>query len=474
MSLIRKIARNTFWQIGGKVLSTLIGLATVAMMTRYLGREGFGYYTTIVSYLQFFGVMVDFGLQMATAQMLARPGANESKVFGNLIAVRLISSVVFLGCGTLAVFILPYPPIVKAGVAIASFSFFFISLQSVLIGMYQKQMAMAEVAIAEVWGRLALLLGIWLSVYYNLGFYPIIAAVSVGSFVNFAILFFKSKKYLAYKPRLDHKILKDIWDTSWPLAITISLTLVYFRADTIILSFVRPAEDVGIYGAAYKVLEILIQFPYLFLGLILPLLTEFYLINRQLYDKILQKSFDFLAIIAVPMVFATWLLAEKIMVFVAGADFAIAGGPLRILIIATALIYFGALFGYAIVATGLQKKMIGFYLFNALFSLIAYLIFIPLYSYWAGATLTVITEGIIVFSAWFVLRKHTQSVIKLKVFWKAIFSSLIMCAILLPFLNESILTLIIVGLIVYFTVLYLVRGYDKNEVMEMFKLKIRE
>jgi len=471
MSLARKIARNTFWQIGGKAISTLIGLATVALMTRYLGREGFGYYTTIVSYLQFFGVMVDFGLQMATAQMLARPGANESKVFGNLIAVRLISSVIFLGSGTLAVFILPYPPIVKVGVAIASFSFFFISLQSVLIGMYQKHMAMAEVAIAEVWGRLALLLGIWLSVYYDLGFYPIIFAVSAGSFVNFAILFFQSKKYLAYRPRLDSKILKDIWDTSWPLAITISLTLVYFRADTIILSFVRPAEDVGIYGAAYKVLEILIQFPYLFLGLILPLLTEFYLINRGLYDKILQKSFDFMAIIAVPMVFATWLLAEKIMAFVAGADFAIAGGPLRILIVAAALIFFGALFGYAVVATGLQKKMIGFYLFNAAFSLIAYLIFIPLYSYWAGAILTVITEGIIVFSACFVLRKHTLSAIKLKVFWKAIFSSLIMCAMLLPFLKESILTLMVIGLLVYFTVLYLVSGYDKNEVMEMIKLK---
>lgn len=471
MSLVRKIARNTFWQIGGKIISTLIGLATIAMMTRYLGREGFGYYTTIVSYLQFFGVMVDFGLQMATSQMLSRPGVNESKIFGNLIAVRLISAVIFLGCGTLAVYILPYPSIVKIGVAIASFSFFFISLQSVLIGMYQKQMAMAEVAIAEVWGRLVLFVGIWASVYLNLGFYPIIVAVSLASFINFAILFFKSKKYLAYKPRLDHKILKDIWDTSWPLAITISLTLIYFRADTIILSFVRPAEDVGIYGSAYKVLEILIQFPYLFLGLILPLLTEFYLLNRQLYDKILQKSFDFMAVIAIPMVFATWLLAEKIMVFVAGADFAIAGGPLRILIIATALIYFGALFGYAIVATGLQKKMIGFYLFNALFSLIAYLIFIPLYSYWAGAILTVITEGIIVFSAWYVLSKHTHSVIKLKVFWKAIFSSLIMVAILLPFLNESILTLIIVGLIVYFTVLYLVRGYDKADILEMIKLK---
>ncbi|MFA6526358.1 MAG: flippase [Candidatus Buchananbacteria bacterium] len=473
MSLARKIARNTLWQVIGKVIATIVGLATIALMTRYLGQKGFGYYTTIISYLQFFGVLIDFGLQMTTAQLLSRPGADESKIFGNLIAVRLISAVLFLGTGTLLVFILPYPPIVKIGVAIASASFFFSSLQSVLVGLYQKHMAMAEVAIAEVWGRLALLAGIWLSVYYNLGFYPVIIAVAIGSFVNFAFLFFKSKKYLAYRPRLDKPVLKDIWDTSWPLAITISLTLVYFRADTIILSFVRPAEEVGIYGAAYKVLEILIQFPYLFLGLTLPLMTQFYPTSRELFNKILQKSFDFMAILAVPMVFATWLLAEKIMVFVAGSEFAVAGGPLRILIVATAMIYFGALFGYAIVATGFQKKMIGFYVFDAIFSLTAYLIFIPLYSYWAGATLTLLTEAIIAFSAWHILKKYTGSKIKLRIFGKTILSSLAMCAVLWPLLNQSILTLVIIGAVVYFLALYLLKGYDRKEVADMFTLKIK-
>lgn len=473
MSLAGKIARNTLWQVIGKVISTIVGLATVALMARYLGQKGFGYYTTVVSYLQFFGVLIDFGLQMATAQLLARPGADQSKLFGNLMAVRLISALLFLGTGTLLVWLLPYPLIVKLGVLIASASFLFISLQAVLIGMFQKQMAMAEVAIAEIWGRLALLAGIGLSVYYNLGFYPIITAVTLGSLVNFAYLVFKSKKYLAYRLRLDRPILKDIWDTSWPLAITISLTLVYFRADTIILSFVRPAEEVGIYGASYKVLEILIQFPYLFLGLTLPLLTEFYLVNRAIFNKILQKSFDFMAIIVVPMIFATWLLAEKIMVFVAGQDFAAAGGPLRILIVATGLIYFGALFGYAIVATGHQKKMIGYYIFNAIFALSAYLIFIPLYSYWAGATLTLLTELFIALSAWHILRRNTGITLQVGIFVKAVLSALVMCAVILPLMSQSILTLIVIGLITYFLTLSVLKGYDRREVLDMLRLKIK-
>jgi len=472
MSLAAKIAKGTFYQIAGKFAGTLLGLAIIALMARYLGRAGFGYYTIIVSYLQFFGVLIDFGLQMTTAQLLARPGADQSKIFGNLLAVRLLSALVFIGVGSALVWLLPYPSEVKIGVGIAALSFFFISLQSVLIGLYQKHLAMAEVALAEIWGRLTLLIGVWLTTAFNWGFYPIIIAVSLGSFVNFLILYFSSQNYVRYRLSWDRKILREIWAVSWPLAITISLTLVYFRADAIILSFVRPPEDVGIYGAAYKVLEILIQLPYLFLGLILPLLSQFYLTSRPMFDKIFQKSFDFLAILAVPMVMGTWFLSTKIMAFIAGPEFAIAGQPLNILIIATGMIYFGALAGYTIVACGLQKKTIGFYLFDAVFSLIAYLIFIPLYGYLAAAALTVATEAIIAFSSYWLLWRRLGLLPQWRVFGKAVLASAVMCLALWLLPGQSLLTLITLAVVIYFAILYLLKGFDRQYLELMRQPKI--
>jgi O-antigen/teichoic acid export membrane protein len=471
MSLAAKIAKNTIYQIAGKGVGMLLGLATVALMTRYLGQKGFGYYTIIVSYLQFFGVLIDFGLQMTTAQLLAKPGADQAKIFGNLLAARLLSAFVFIGLGSLVVWVFPYPLEVKIGVGIAAFSFFFISLQSVLIGLYQKHMAMAEVAMAEVWGRLVLLIGVWLTVTGDWGFYPIIVAISLSSFTNCAVLYFKSQNYVRYRLAWDKKVLKEIWDVSWPLAITISLTLVYFRADTIILSLVRPVEEVGIYGAAYKVLEILVQFPYLFLGLLLPILSESFLINRELFNKVLQKAFDFLAIMVMPMVFGCLVLAEKIMTLVAGEAFAVAGGPLRILILAIMLIYFGALFGYAIVAAGQQKKMIGFYLFDAVFSLAAYLVFIPTFGYWAAAILTVMTELIITVCAFWLIRKSAGFRLQLGALFKAVLASLLMSLVLMSLIGQSVVTLIIIGAMVYFAFLYLLKGYNAEDLKEMAGLK---
>lgn len=471
MSLLSKIARNTFWQVVGKFFGTLLGLATIALITRYLGAEGFGFYTTAIVYLQFFGVLIDFGLQMTTAQMLAKPGVDQAKIFGNILSIRLISAVLFLGLGTGLVWFLPYASEVKLSVAIASFSFFFVALQSVLIGLYQKHLAMAEVAIAEIWGRLVLLIGVAVAVFYDAGLYPIVVSVSVGSLINFSLLYFKSKKYVRYRLAWSPKILKEVWQTAWPLAITISLSLVYFRADTIILSFFRPATDVGIYGSAYKVLEILVQFPYLFLGLVLPIMSGFYLSAKNLYHQTIQKSFDFLAIIAVPMVASVWVLSVKIMEFVAGPEFASASLFLSILIVAAALIYFGALFGYAIVAAGLQKKMIGIYLFDAVFSLITYLIFIPIYGALAASILTVMTEAIITVGAFWLLSRQTGFRLNFKIFGKSFLASVAMAGALLLLINQNILTLVLVGGIVYLLVLYLLRGYRAQDLREMIRIK---
>ncbi len=41
-SFARRIAHNMIYQVAGKILSTILGLIALAMMTRYLGQEGFG------------------------------------------------------------------------------------------------------------------------------------------------------------------------------------------------------------------------------------------------------------------------------------------------------------------------------------------------------------------------------------------------------------------------------------------------
>ena len=71
MSLTRRVAHNTIIQTIGKAISTMLGILVVALMTRYLGQRGFGQYSTIIAFLQIFGILVDFGLTLITVQMIS-------------------------------------------------------------------------------------------------------------------------------------------------------------------------------------------------------------------------------------------------------------------------------------------------------------------------------------------------------------------------------------------------------------------
>ena len=75
MSRTAAIAKNTFVQVGGRAVGTVLGLLTLGVMTRYLGTHGYGEFTTATTFLQFFGIIVDFGLSLTTVAMLSEPGA---------------------------------------------------------------------------------------------------------------------------------------------------------------------------------------------------------------------------------------------------------------------------------------------------------------------------------------------------------------------------------------------------------------
>ncbi len=151
------------------------------------------------------------------------------------------------------------------------------------------------------------------------------------------------------------------------------------------------------------------------MGLFLPLLAAAVAIkNFAKLKKIIQVSFDFLIIFSVPLIFGGLFLGRPIMVFVAGGEFAISGEIIKILFLATATIFIASLFGYVVVALNQQKKMIKFYAANALLSIIGYLIFIPKYSYWGAAWMTVFTEVFTLVTATYVMHQNLKFLPNLK------------------------------------------------------------
>jgi len=462
MGLTQSIAKNTALQVIGKIIGTILGVITIGILTRYLGQTGFGHYSTALAFMQFFGILVDMGLYLICLKEISSvTPEKENHILSNIFTLRIISAIIFLGSGVLLIFLFPYEPMVKWSAAIVSISFLFAALVQILTSVFQKYLRMGLVALAEVIGRIGFLLIILLFIFQKINLPLLMLGNIVNTLLYFIILWFLVKKFVVIKFAFDFTYWKEILTKTWPIALGIAFNLVYFRADTIILSLYHPAADVGLYGAPYKILEIIATFPHMFMGLVTPILTAAWLVaDKKHFKKSMQRTFDFFVLLAIPMVLGSIPLADRIMRILAGNEFKEAGAILPILMLATGFIFVGTLFTYTLVILEKQKPMLKFYLSAAILALIGYFIFIPKYSYFGAAWVTVFIEAFIAISAFFLTYNLTKIKLNLINTSKSLLASLIMLAFTWIFINWPMELIIPVDIIIFFILVFIMKGFD--------------
>lgn len=287
--------------------------------------------------------------------------------------------------------------------------------------------------------------------------------------VNFLFTFLFSRQFVRIKLAFNFDVWRQVIKESWPIAVSIAFNLVYFKFDTIVLSLFKEDEAVGIYGASYKVLEVLTTFPAMFAGLVLPLLAAAWLAaDKEKFQRVLRKSFDAMVMIAVPLLVGTLFLAEPIMNMIA-PEFTDSARVLQLLIFATATIFIGNLFGNTVVAINQQKKMMWLYLGVAIISVIGYFIFIPKYSYFGAAGMTIVAELLVTFSAMYIVLKYSQARLSLSVLGKTIISSGLMGLVLYLMSGMNLFVMLAVSITVYFGAMLVTKGISREIIKEVIR-----
>jgi O-antigen/teichoic acid export membrane protein len=296
--------------------------------------------------------------------------------------------------------------------------------------------------------------------------------ISLAGFANFILNFLSARKYADFHWNWDPAFWKMALHRSWPVGLSIAFGLAYFKADTLILSFVRPQTEVGIYGAAYRVLEILITVPFMYAGVLLPILSNaFAKKDFPKFKNLVANSIDVMLVFCLPMMAGTWILGERIMTLVAGSEFAESGRILSILIVAVAAIYLNTVFSHIVVAIDGQRKMIPVYIAVAIAAVIGYLVFIPTYGMWAAAWLTVASEVLVGLGSLWVANRAVTTEFQPRVLFAASGASLLM-SIIVWFLREQFVAIpILVGGLVYTVALYFMGGIRKETVQDILKAK---
>ncbi|HOX96890.1 MAG TPA: oligosaccharide flippase family protein [bacterium] len=457
MNLFPEILKNTILQIAGKVLSVLIGVASIALITRSLGVADYGHYTTIINYLLIVGVLIDGGLHLTMIQLTEREAEQSAKekIIQNILTLRLISAGVALSLGIIVAWFLPYTLTVKIGIIIISFSTLFNGIIQLLTGIFQMQLKMIAVIKAEIYRSLFYLFAL-LTIFYffpkNLYLILITMALSYG--LNVILLLKNGLKYFQLKLAWDKNCQKQILRYAWPLAISVIFNLMYLRTDVFVLSLTRSPEEVGLYGLSYKFLDILTMMAPLLMGVVLPILSRHWQRGEKTeFTYYFQQSFNLFSLFAFPIVAGVMVTAPQIINWISGAEFLGAANILRLLIWAIIALFIGGLASYTIVAINQQKTMMWVYGATALISLATYIYFIPIYGYWAAGIITIISEMIIAIASYGIVLRVSKIKLNWAIAVKSLLAAGVMGACLFALNFNHLLANIVLGIIIYIVTL---------------------
>src|SRR3989344_61405 len=467
MSLTRAIAKNTSVQIIGKTISTVLGLVAIGIMTRALGVEKFGWYVTATGFLQFVGIFSDFGFTAITTKMLSEPEFDKTKLLNNLFTWRFLTALFFQGLAPLVILLFPYPAPIKVAVAIMALSFFAISVNQIFIGYCQSALKMAVQVTGEILGRIVLVAGLLLISVKNYGFLPAMGVITLASVIY---TFYLWKKTPAVKFSIDKDISKTIFQKIWPTATTVIFNAFYLQGDRVILPLYAPQTEVALYGAAYRILDVITQSAWMIMGIMMPLVTFAWARNlTEEFKKKYQMSLDLVSLFLIPMIAGIIVLAGPIMTLVAGKEFADSGRILQFLSIAILGIAFGNIFGYMALAIDRQRQAMWIYFSDAVLTTIAYFILIPRYGIHGAAIAAIFSELYAGLGLMLLANHYAKFIPSFKTLGKIILASAAMGAAIYKLQPLNIIVSIILGAAIYGLLIIGLKIISKQTLMEIMK-----
>lgn len=470
MQETQAIAKNTIIQVIGKIISTIFGVLTIAILARLLGPVGYGQLTLALGFLAIFATLVDFGLTLTTTQMISEFHHRQRQILSALVSLRAISALIFLSLAPIVALFFPYDSVVVIAIAIGSVSFFAASGAQVMQGVFQKNLDMLKPLLAEVFNRSTVLFGALALTLFPPNLLYVMWLFVLGNTIQLIYILLSAYKYINFKPTIDLQIWREIISRSWPIGASIFFNLIYLKGDIVFLSLYRDEIEIGLYGISYKIIEVLASIPVMYMGLILPILVASWSKNnKDKFNKMIQQAFDFFAITSLPIAFGSAILGTAIITFVVGPEFAPAGPVLYLLGPTLIFVFFGALYKHSIVGIGKQKPMTWGYLAVAIITVIGYLIHIPQYGMYGAAFWTLVSEALIALLTFIVVVRTTQYIPKLKTLSIALLSSIAMSIVIITLPNNMhIILTVTLGALTYIITLAALGGPTYKDLWRLF------
>lgn len=470
---ISNITKNTSYLTLALIIQKIISFFYFVLIARYLGMDLLGQFYTAIAFTTILALVMDLGLNNVLIREVAKRKELANTWLQSVLALKLLLALLSLILALILVYILNYEILIIKLIAISFFSMFFDSLSNTFLSVIRAFHNLKYESISAVLFQSTVLILAFIYLRNSSGVLWLMSAMASAAFIVFlfSTTIAKWKFKLKIGPRFNFQLSKKILTLSWPFALYNILHRFYTYFDSLLLGLLASYFQVGLYQIAFKIILALQFLPLAFIASLYPAMSSYWQNDRRQLAISFRRAFNYLIIIALPVIFGVIIVAPEIVKLLEADQMAIL--PLRIIIISLLFVFLNFPVGSLLNACDRQKTNTLNMGITTVFSIVLNLILIPIYQA-LGASITVLlSTGLMFVLGLRASRKLIDYRLKysLSIFLKALLSALLMLALVyfsLPYLH--LLISVVLGVIVYFFSLYLFKGFSRADVLSLISI----
>ncbi len=455
-----------------QTIASLQGLILLPIMAKTFGAYGYGVWAQIVITILLVQPFIMLGLDSAILRFLSSKGKKE--IFQGVITVLSVvlitglvaSLALFLSSNFLAITLLRDES-AAAIFRVASPLLILGALNGIILGSFRVFAQIKKYAVILL---LQTFLEIGLISFFVLSGYGLKGAVISLIITRIITLFVGLYFVISYAgfSRPDFSILRPYLSYGLPLVPTVIFGFIVSSSDRYVIGFFMGAEKVGIYSAAYGIGSIILMFSAYITYILRP--TVYNLFDKKKDDEVkiyLSYALKYLLMFSIPSVFGLFILAKPLLTNLTTTEF-ISEGEFIIPIVAISIVYHAVamIFGMVILFYKRSKLFASVFGFAAALNLGLNIIFVPRWGVIGAAITTFVAYYILAIIVWYISYKQMKFEIQLGFIAKAIIASIASTFVIWlykPTELIEIFALILISAIVYFSLLFLLKGFGKKE-----------
>lgn len=388
------LVRNLSIQGATEAVALMCGVATVAVLSRHLGLAGFGAFNYAFAFMYFFLTLSDFGLTTIGVREVARAPERASTILGTLHSLRLAIAMAALLTAWVAIWLWPMEPALRRPLAVFSLILPLTALNTPSL-VFQTAMRFDLAAASIITSRLLGLAGIIALAWLGRGVTAMLGALLIAEIGGLAVTWVLSRRLVRVPFLIDVAAWRAMLRDALPLAIGLLMVALLNRIDFLMIERMLRLEDLGQYGAAYRVTNMLEKFPIFVMATIFPIMSRLAVTDRGRLREVYERARWRLAVIGLVLTVASAIAAPWLMTTLFGESFRAAAVPLRWLVVATACLYLAMLGGNLLLALGHARDNTIALSIGAAVNVLLNLVLIPARGVEGAAIATVASTGLV-------------------------------------------------------------------------------